>query len=128
MEGKKKFAHQIALVEKARSETGLRDEEIAEILVIKPETLRKVAQGYQSAGKRLLADLEKLPDLPSLKARQQDAETRGKSKPSARPKVPALAHRIAFIMANALPEEEALVTKIIDAAFEQVAKRIADEK
>jgi SOS-response transcriptional repressor LexA len=57
----KRLEEQIARIGKVVRATGLDDEAIAGRILIKPDTMRKYAKGYQPASERIMAMIEQLP-------------------------------------------------------------------
>jgi hypothetical protein len=107
---KKEIEAQKALIEGVCLKTGIDTDQLAELIGVKADTVRKLRAGYQLAGEQTLRLIRQVGELKSLKLRDQK---RGGS----------IVDRIEWILQHGTPSEISILREQIAFLFEQVNSR-----
>jgi ribosome-binding protein aMBF1 (putative translation factor) len=107
-----RIREQISVIERVCRDTGLSYEDLAEHVMVKPETMRKLRKGYQPASPQLLRAIKNVSSLRSVRVRES---AKGGKDP--------LAEQIEFILQHGTLSEVQTVQAMIDAAYKQIRRR-----
>ena len=119
---------QVAVINEVCQATGLSYDELAGIVNVVPDTMRKYRTGVQPAGEQTLANIRNVPFMPTIQAK-----LRGATLPAnkSEPPISSLMHhpsiiRLVFILQNATSDERQMVTSVINGVFKQLNNRLED--
>lgn len=110
---KKKIEAQKALIERVCLKTGLDTEGLADVVAVKPETMRKLRAGYQLAGDQTLKLIEQVEHLKSIRVKDG---TRAKT----------INEKLEFVLQHGTPEEIAYLRDAVEFVYRQVLERAAE--
>lgn len=123
-----KLREQVSLIERVVRESGLSFEELAEIVNVKPDTMRRLRKGYHLAGDSLLELIRRVPHLPSLKGRTNkksgQAVVPQAQTESAEPVT--VLDRFSFALTNATFSEQQIFIGAVEAAYRAITKRMRE--
>jgi hypothetical protein len=106
----KKIEAQKALIERVCLKTGLDTDGLANVIAVKPETMRKLRAGYQLAGEQTLKLIEQVEHLKST--RVKDAV-----------RAQTINSKLEFVLQNGTSDEIAYLRDAVEFVYRQVLAR-----
>jgi hypothetical protein len=111
-------------IERVCSETGLTPDQVADLVLITPDTMRKIRKGYQVASPHVMALIAGVPEMPTVENRTRVAEEAAVFRVKAAD--PALPQKLDFILEHASLAESQMIRAMIETAYKQVRKTLED--